>query len=259
MNKFKIFLGILAFFGLSLGVKAQEDCDTLKWKSLKTHYLDTDGSSFYNRGELDSITINIDTFPVIYFGYNGVNISNDTFFANEKFTIGILFGFYADTGHIGHMHQTSTYDFKYDFSPNDTLRVVCSASIDLPSLMNQIKQHFDVELEKISYFQVIMSITATSKDGNYSDSVGLLGRDISTFFLVRNPVNIKELQNTNYELRVYPTPTNGQITIECRDGACPVSTEEYIIYSVMGQVVMCGALTCRDAACHVPTLRPTMS
>ena len=38
--------------------------------------------------------------------------------------------------------------------------------------------------------------------------------------------------------KIYPNPTNGQLTIEYSDGACPITTEEYTIYSVMGQIVM---------------------
>ena len=66
--------------------------------------------------------------------------------------------------------------------------------------------------------------------------------------------SINSIKGNNNFVRVYPNPTNGQLTIECRDGACPVSTEEYIIYSVMGQVVMRGALPCRDAMHCVSTI-----
>ena len=47
-------------------------------------------------------------------------------------------------------------------------------------------------------------------------------------------VGINELRITNYELRVYPNPTKGQLRIACgRDVINHVSTVE--IYSVVGQ------------------------
>jgi len=58
--------------------------------------------------------------------------------------------------------------------------------------------------------------------------------------------NISEMA----QLNIYPNPTTGELRIknyELREDA------EYVIYSVVGQVVMQGILSCRDAACHVPT------
>jgi hypothetical protein len=55
-------------------------------------------------------------------------------------------------------------------------------------------------------------------------------------------------------LRVYPNPTTGQITIECRDALQCVSTGEYTIYNIMGQIVMQGTLPCRDATHCVSTV-----
>ena len=74
----------LVFAG-SFVSQAQEDCDTLKWKIIKSYYTDWAGSRFNRIGELNGAVINIDTFSVFYPGIDVVNISNDTFFASETF------------------------------------------------------------------------------------------------------------------------------------------------------------------------------
>jgi hypothetical protein len=53
-------------------------------------------------------------------------------------------------------------------------------------------------------------------------------------------------------LRIYPNPTDGKLTItnyELRDGEA-----DYTIYSVVGQTVLQGKLSCMDAACRVHTI-----
>ena len=78
-------------------------------------------------------------------------------------------------------------------------------------------------------------ITENGIKNNTEDEVGIVGAN-------------------NYSpMRVYPNPTTGQLTIECRDAINRVSTGEYTIYNIMGQVVMQGTLSCRDVARNVST------
>ena len=57
------------------------------------------------------------------------------------------------------------------------------------------------------------------------------------------------------EIYVYPNPAGSQLIVDYgRDGACPVPTGEYQIFSVVGQVVMEGVLPCRDAINCVSTI-----
>ena len=220
---------------------AQDYCDTLKWKSLKTFCLYLDGSSFHRVGELDSAIINIDTLPIFYLGHAGLNISNDTFYANEEFTLLATWGIFTDTGAIGFSGQAFIYDFVKDFVPNDTLRTVYALSFNLPPLINQIKEDLGVELEEISYWQVIIGVAATSKDGIYSDSVFYAGADTSVFYVVRGGVGIAGRPQGSPVL-VYPNPTGNQLRVTI--GGEYHSPIQYSIYSVVGQVVMVGAYPC---------------
>ena len=85
-------------------------------------------------------------------------------------------------------------------------------------------------------------ITVTAEDGVTAQTY--------TLVVNRTGVGIAET-DCNAALRVYPNPTTGELQIknyELREDA------EYQIFSVVGQVVMQGVLSCRDAACYVPTI-----
>ena len=78
----RVIIVITLFFAGIYVSEAQEKCDTLKWKILKTYYTNWDGS--YPVRELDNAVINMDTLPIFYPDIDAVNVSNDTFFANER-------------------------------------------------------------------------------------------------------------------------------------------------------------------------------
>ena len=239
---------------------ANAECDTLKWKTTRTPYLRTDGSSFYMIDYLDSAVINIDTLSSFYTGVFAVNISNDTFYTNETYGIFSFTYIYADTGLIYGRWARKNYYFPAKYLPNDTMRIVFDEKTDLLYLMNRMKEvkGINIELEEISYWQMIIGIYNTSKDGDYSDSVYVVGADTSTFYVVRNPVSIKELQVTNYELRVYPNPTSNQLRISLPNpserGAYAAEDANYSIYSVIGQMVMQGKLQEENTTINVANL-----
>ena len=232
MRAVKISLVGVALMAFSFSLAAQDGCDTLKWKSLKTDYGGmTDGNSFYRIGTLDGVVINIDTLPHVYIKYAGLNISNDTFFIGETVSIAACCLIYTDTGFVGTTGwRAFINDFKDDISPNGTMYALFGSYFNLPGIVNSIKETKDIELEDISSWQVIIGIGATSKDGYYSDSVFYAGADTSTFRVVRGGVGIAETDNYP-SLRVYPNPATGQLTID--NGQLIIDNVE--IYSVVGQ------------------------
>ena len=260
MKTVRISLVGLAFLGLSVSAMAQEECDTLKWKTIKTYYLEKrSDNSFYTFDYLNGATINIDTLSSFYPGVKIVNISNDTFFANEDFTVTIGLFFYADTGLLTVGWVPYSYLFGKDYFPNDTLYIGVNIDVRLLSIVNSIKENMNIELEDISYWQSIIGFNRTSKDGFYSERVIYAGADTSTFRVVRGGVGVKELQSYEVtKLQVYPNPAKNQLTIEYGSSATltaqerPLSEVEVEIYSVVGQCVM--QLPCRDVINHVSTI-----
>jgi len=224
---------IFSIFIICLFVsQAQEVCDILKWKVIETYYGELHSNDyFYKIDYLDGAIINIDTLPYFFPCITAINVSNDTFYANEDFTILATIEFYADTGRIGSTGWiNSSYFFGADFFPNDTLRTRVLIKADLLPIINSIKEATGIELEQISSWKMIISIDRTSKDGYYSDSVFFAGADTSTFRVVRGGVSIAETDNYP-SLRVYPNPTTGQLTIE--NGELTMHNVE--IYNVVGQ------------------------
>ena len=212
---------------------AQEYCDTLKWKTIQTCYTRFDGSYFYDIGNLDNAVINIDTLSEFFPGIDIVNISNDTFFENEKFAIASSLSFYADTGFIGTTGWVGfAYSFGKDYFPNDTLRIGVHIKTDLLALINNIKEQIGIELEQISYWQMIIGVMRTSKDGNCSDSVFYAGANTSIFRVVRGGVGIQEKENTQRVVSVYPNPAQTQFTVTNTENT------DIQLFTVLGQKVL---------------------
>ena len=221
----------LVFAGISVS-QAEEDCDTLKWETIKTRYFGMEGDSFYRIGELDSATINIDTLPFFYVGIETVNISNDTFYADEVFLVEFYCYFYADTGLIAYFDNPIYYYFGMDFLPNDTLRSVSvETAMDLLHIINQIKD-LGVELEGISYWQLVTGIGYTTKDGRYSNSAFYAGTDTSTFKVVRNPVGIVGTGRAPSLPQVFPNPAQTHFTVTNTENAT------LHLYNMVGQEVL---------------------
>ena len=231
----KVIIILSLFVAGIFSSQAQEGCDTLKWQSLKTDYLGCDGNPvydpFYRIGALDGATINIDTLPIFYLGYAAVNISNDTFYAGEHLAIISTCLIYTDTGIIASTGwRAFSYPFSYDCYPADTVCKVFDITYDLPPLINGIKENRGIELEEISYWQLIIGVCHTDKDGYYSDSVIFAGADTSIFYVVRGGVGVVETHNYA-DLQIYPNPVNYELKIMNYEGG------NIEVYNVIGQLL----------------------
>ena len=148
----------LVFAG-SFVSRAQEICDTLKWKILKTYYTDWDGNRFRKIGELNGAVINTDTLSSFFSGVDVVYMGNDTFHSNETFLIQSRTVVYADTGIIGGGWASIAYYMGVETPPNDTFYTGVGIKDDLLDIINSL----NVDLEDISYWQMIIGIGHTSK------------------------------------------------------------------------------------------------
>jgi len=236
-NAGKILVAV-AFTGLVLSANAQEDCDTLKWKAIKTYYsvIDGTGTSFDVIGDLDGATINIDTLSAFYPVLEFVNVSNDTFAASGTISLLLYCYFYADTGIVASTFDAVKYpNFYEDVLPNDTIGFVYAKEFNIQFFVNQLKTQSGMDLEQISYWKMIMGVWATSRDGYYSKDVFYAGADTATFYVVRGNNAIAEIEKPSI-ISVYPNPTTGLLRVV--SGDISDSGDRVIkIYNVAGQVV----------------------
>jgi hypothetical protein len=233
MKKQIFILGL--FFAGILVSHAQEECDTLKLKVIKSHYLQYTqrvGGDFKFVRELDGAVINIDTLPSFYLGASVVNVSNDTFSSANIFSFGVLCSTYADTGILVSTWGTIAYSFGRDFFPNDTINMPVDITIDLLNTINWIKENKDVDFEEINYRQMIIGIGYTDKDGVYSDSIFYASADTSIFYVVKTPVNIQETKKEASVISVFPNPARSQFTITNTENT------EIQLYNMVGQEVL---------------------
>ena len=213
--------------------QAQERCDTLKLKVIKTYYCQSsNGVNFKFLGDLNGAVINIDTLSAFYPAVNIVNVSNDTFFSNDLFAFWIRCIPYADTGAIAFFGGTMSYSFGIPVFPNDTIGIHVGLKFDLSGIINDIKENDGIELEEISYWKMLIGIGRTSKDGIYSDSVIYASADTSTFYVVKNSVGIVETQCIASLPQIFPNPTRSQFTVTHTEKA------NLYLYNIVGQEVL---------------------
>jgi hypothetical protein len=214
-------------------VYAQEDCDTLKLKTIKTNYGHINGSSFNIIGDLNGSIINIDTFPVFNSEVLFVNISNDTFSSNVTYQILIYCLAYADTGLITGIYAlTPLFEIGKSFFPDDTVRIGIGIKIDLLSIINEVEKE-GIDFEQISHWETISGVCFTSKDEVFTERVFYAGADTATFYVVKTPVNIHEIENKQADIFVFPNPTKGQLIIENRE----LSIEHITVYDLGGKIL----------------------
>ena len=103
-------------------------------------------------------------------------------------------------------------------------------------LTSSISYSYQWYCNGVSIFAATLQNYTYTENGKYSVAVTnefgctSISKEMDVF-------DVGIVETDNYpSLRVYPNPTNGQLRIECRDGACPVPTE-IEIYSVVGQLL----------------------
>jgi len=225
MKKVIIIISLLV---ANIFVSLAQNCDTLKWKGLKTNYVD---ANFRRIGNVNGTTINIDTLPIFTFEYAGVNVSNDTFLSNGNFNITLLCYIHTDTGVIATIGKSFKYSFNRDYFPNDTILRIFPLAFEMLPLINAIKEDIGVELEEITHWEAIIGISYTSQDGKYSDSIFSMGTDTSTFYIVRGEVGVQEIEKNQPIVSVYPNPAKTHFTVTNTENA------EIQLFNVLGQKV----------------------
>jgi len=234
-----------AFIGLVLSTNAQEECDTLKWKTIESYYCEQTMGTIKKIDYLDGAIINVDTLSVFYPGIGIVNISNDTFYDNEGFSIVAICLVYADIGLIGGWNSSKYYFFGKKFFPNDTIRAGIEIKADLQFMLNQIKDTKGIDIEEIRYWEMIIGVGYTDKDGDYSDSVFYAGADTSIFYVVRTPVGIVGANNYSPLRSVFPNPTRSHFTVTNTENA------NLYLYNMVGQEVWRAYNTDVETHCNV--------
>ena len=221
---------IVSLFVVGIFVShAQEDCDTLKLKTVKTYYGEGVGSFYERIGELDGAVINTDSLSHLFPEMIVVNISNDTFSSDVMYECLLIFFLYADTGLLwvdsGGLIRLPIGKELY---PNDTM------NFGFSFLLSYLIDYFEgngIDFEQISYWKIIAGITYTSKDGAYSERVFYEGADTSIFYVVRGGVGIQEKEN-HAIVSVFPNPAQTQFTVTNAENAA------IQLFTMLGQEVL---------------------
>jgi len=237
------FVFSLLFAGIFIS-HAQNDCDTLKLKTIATRYGYISGNDFNTFGFLDGAVINIDTLSLFYLGIDVVNVSNDTFYSSETFRVEAVCVAYADTGLIGYLSDEHTHYFGEALLPNDTMYAGIDIYIDLQYILDGL----GVDVEQVSYWKLIIGVGSTSKDGMYSNSAFFAGTDTSIFHVVKTPVNIVETPLTASLQTVFPNPARSQFTVTNTQNA------SLHLYNMVGQEVLHTQSTDENTIINVSTL-----
>ena len=222
----------IAFIGSVLSVNAQNTCDTVKLKTIKTQYVEVTGYNVDVKGKLDGAEINIDTLPIFFPNLTVVNISNDTFFTTEKLSFQMFLFVYDNTNSILFANRIvlAPQPISTNWLPNDTQNILCF-NYTFSEIIDAIEST-GVNFDKISYWVVAYGVSYTSKDGTLSDSLFYTGADISTFRVVRGGVGIQGIEQSTSIVSIYPNPTRSQFMVTNTKNA------ELYLYNILGQEVM---------------------
>ena len=207
---------------------AQDNCDTLKWKTTETYYSKSLTNTIANCNKLDGAVINIDTLSAFYPGIEMVNISNDTFFTNTFFVIYSQVRIYADTGLITGFSGSVNCYFAFDRFPEDTLKGSMELMVNLNTMLNTV-EGYGLTLENIDHLECIIGVVHTTRDGGYTDSIFYLGADTSIFYITKTPVNIQETEQST--ISVFPNPAHTQFRVTNTEDA------SITLYNILGQEV----------------------
>jgi hypothetical protein len=223
-----IFIVSIVLCGITV-LNAQERCDTLKLKCIKTGYCKFVGDS--NIRKLDGAVINIDSFPVITIIVGVTNVSNDTFLATNSLNFFSRASVHTDTGWFG-FGAYAAAKFERNFLPNDSSSYYTGIIYEFNKMLNELEENDGITIDKISYFQSVIFVNYTDKDGLYSDSVFWAGADTSTFRIVKNGVGIKNLLTKQKDISIFPNPAQSQFTVTNAQDAM------LRMYNILGQEVV---------------------
>jgi hypothetical protein len=106
----------------------------------------------------------------------------------------------------------------------------------------------EFDFEEISYWQMIIGVYYTVKDGRYSDSVLYAGADTSIFYVVKTPVGIVGTERTPSLPQIFPNPACSQFTVTNTENA------SLYLYNVVGQAVLQTYSTEENTVINVNTL-----
>ena len=226
MKKHVFIFGLCFIMGI-FSVYAQEKCDTLKLKTIRTDYTQVQGGIYYKMN--DGVIFNMDTISTFIPGIDITNISNDTFYKYTDITFFAGVWVYADTGLITRFSGNVKYYYAFDILPGDTFSVVIGLRFELNDIVSAVEEK-GLTIEDIAYCHLLVGVSATQKDGIYTDSVIEAGMDTTLFYITRTPPpSIQETAQT--EISVYPNPAQTQFTVTNTENA------NMTLYNLLGQEI----------------------
>ena len=206
---------------------AQEN-DTLKIKVTEMFYFNP-ANLTAPIGELDGAIINMDLLPIIKIGVVITNVSNDTYFQNERLGFyGTLF-VYTDTGDSLSSNISRNVNLSEPFYPNNSMGFADISTFDFPTLISQIKGA-GIDFEEITHWKLIYGVDYTDRDGAFTNRVFLLSASTATFYLTKTPPP-SILETTQAEISVFPNPAQSHFTVTNTANA------NLSLYNVLGQQV----------------------
>ncbi|MDR1792498.1 MAG: T9SS type A sorting domain-containing protein [Bacteroidales bacterium] len=219
---------VVAIIGMIFSTTAQ---NSVKLKTINTTIGDDNMQQTIEN--LDGAVINVDSQTNLIPLLHVVNISNDTFPATAWYEVTVEFLLYADTGLVDiDRNPSGRYPGMIDaILPNDTLSPFYLFMIfPIQSIIDYCHAQ-GVELEDIVYWQTISGISATSEEGEYSDSIFYAGADTATFRMVRTATGI-EIRKIEQNISVFPIPAQNQMIVMDAQNA------DLQLFNIIGQQVL---------------------
>jgi len=214
---------------------AQEDsvnyCNTLKWKTTMLYHIYHIDETLY-KDTIENKEININEYNPCYFGVYIKNVSNDTFYPQERLNVFSEFDAYADTGYISGFYMLNWTELPCTINPNESFGFVLTQKINVKADFYDILENkTGITPDKIDHWTFRAFVYWSSTDEYYSDSIiNLAKMEVAFKFTEGNRI----LQYNHLdEFVLYPNPANEYLTIENEN----IPIEEACFYNLMGQKV----------------------
>jgi len=230
-SKSLILLFLISIFYTS----AQEDsinfCNTLKWKTTMLYHIYHIDETLY-KDTIENKEININEYNPCYFGVYIKNVSNDTFYAQERLYFFSKWSAYTDTGYIYGIYMQNWTELPWTINPNESFGFVLDPPINVKAdFYDIIENKKGITPDKIDHWTFKSYVYWSSTDEYYSDSIiNLAKMEVAFKFTEGNKI----LQYNHLdEFVLYPNPANEYLTIENEN----MPIEEACFYNLMGQKV----------------------